>query len=83
MLGDALPAGVPAEAAEAARSTLGGAIAAAAELPRSLGSELTHAAESAFLEGVRLCAWVSTFGAIALAVFAWFAFRGARAQAIE
>jgi DHA2 family multidrug resistance protein-like MFS transporter len=83
MLGGAVPPSVPAEAAEAARSTLGGAIAAAAELPRSLGSELVSAAESAFLEGVRLCAWVSTFGALALAVFAWFALRGAREQAIE
>jgi DHA2 family multidrug resistance protein-like MFS transporter len=83
MLGDAVTRSLPAEAAEAARATLGGAIAAAAELPRSLASELTLAAESAFLEGVRLCAWVSTFGALALAVFAWFALRGAREQVIE
>ena len=83
MLGGAIPPSVPAQAAEAARATLGGALAAAAELPRSLGSELASSAESAFLEGVRLCAWISTFGSLALAVFAWFALRGARQQAIE
>jgi MFS transporter, DHA2 family, multidrug resistance protein len=68
LLADAIPAGVPLEAAEAARATLGGALAVARELPEDRAIELSNAARAAFLAGVRLCATISTVGAIALAV---------------
>jgi hypothetical protein len=47
-------------------------------LPRAVADRLTTSAQSAFLAGVKLCAWVSTFGALALAVFAWLSLRRGR-----
>ena len=38
-MADAVPAGVPPEAAEAARDTLGGAVAVAEQLPDQLGAD--------------------------------------------
>jgi DHA2 family multidrug resistance protein-like MFS transporter len=78
VLGDGVPASVPPEAAEAARSTLGGALSAAGELRGAVAEKLTESAQSAFLAGVKLCAWLSTFGALALAGFAWLSLRGTR-----
>ena len=72
---DEVPASVPPDAAEAARSTLAGALSAAKEMPESVAQGLTISAETAFLDGLRICAWVSSFGALALAVFAWRALR--------
>jgi DHA2 family multidrug resistance protein-like MFS transporter len=45
-LADALPAGLPAEAAAAARDTLGGAMGVAAQLPGQLGALLVDAARA-------------------------------------
>src|SRR5258707_13955785 len=47
-MADAVPAGVPPEAAEAARATLGGALAVAAGLPAQLGAGLLGSAREAF-----------------------------------
>ena len=69
-MADLAPAGVPPQALEAARATLGGAVAAASELPAELGAQLTDVARAAFIKGVQLGAAISTVGAIALAVFA-------------
>src|SRR5687767_8004362 len=48
---DGIPAGVPREQAEAARDTLGGAVAAAQELPDALAAEVLSAANEAFTRG--------------------------------
>ena len=59
----AIPSGLPPEASEAARSTLGGAVAAAASLPAELSAQLITAARQAFTLGferaVIICAIVS------------------------
>jgi DHA2 family multidrug resistance protein-like MFS transporter len=68
-LADAMPAGVPAEAAEAAMATLAGAVAAAGQLPGEVGPLLTGAARAAFIQGLQLCAAISVVGSIALAIF--------------
>jgi len=65
---DAVPAAVPPELAEAAKSTLAGALVAARRLPVELGAELSNAAQTAFVRGLRLCAGISTAGALALAI---------------
>jgi DHA2 family multidrug resistance protein-like MFS transporter len=78
-LSGALPPGVSADTAEAASSTLGGAVATASLVPREIGAALLAAARNAFMDSIRLCAALSTLGALALAVFAAVALRGVRA----
>ncbi len=69
-MGLAIPDGVPLEAAEAARRTLGGARAVAELLPDTLGGDLLGAARRAFAQGMEVTAVTSAVLAIALAVFA-------------
>jgi MFS transporter, DHA2 family, multidrug resistance protein len=64
-----IPPDVPIEAAQAARDTLGGAIALAGELPGDIGSALIEAARDAFTRGVHVAAAISAVGTIGLAVF--------------
>jgi MFS transporter, DHA2 family, multidrug resistance protein len=64
-----IPDGVPPEAAEAARGTLGGAIATAAQLPDQVGAALIEAARVAFINGMQVTAAISTIGTIGLAIF--------------
>jgi DHA2 family multidrug resistance protein-like MFS transporter len=64
-----VPAEIPPAAAEAARGTLGGAIAAAAQLPDQLGVALIEAARAAFINGMQTTAAISTVGTIGLAIF--------------
>jgi DHA2 family multidrug resistance protein-like MFS transporter len=52
----AIPAGVPPEAAAAARDTLGGAVALAEQLPGQLGAELLQVARSAFTQALHMTA---------------------------
>jgi DHA2 family multidrug resistance protein-like MFS transporter len=68
-MADAVPRGMSAEAAEAAKGTLGGALATAAQLPDALGSALVDAARAAFISGMQATAAISAVGAIALAIF--------------
>ncbi len=63
-----MPAGLPAEATQAARNTLGGAVSAAGQLPRDLGSSLLDAARQSFTAGFHAAALVSALIAIGLAV---------------
>ena len=56
---DAFPEGVPPDAAEAARDTLGGAVAAADQLPGPLAADLLDAARQAFTQGLQLSAITS------------------------
>jgi MFS transporter, DHA2 family, multidrug resistance protein len=67
-VGDAIPAGVPAEAAVAARETLGGAVAAGGPLPEPLGAGLVEAARGAFIQGLRVAALTSALIALTAAV---------------
>ena len=67
----AVSPGVPPEAAEAARSTLGGAMSAAAKLPESVAGPLLAAAREAFTLGFQRVAWISAFVSAALAVLVW------------
>jgi DHA2 family multidrug resistance protein-like MFS transporter len=53
---DAVPAGVPHEAADAARDTLGGAVAASGGLPDEIGGAVVHAAREAFTQGLQVTA---------------------------
>ena len=69
-LADAMPHGVPPEAAEAARATLGAAVAAAGQLPAEVGNPLADGARAGFLAGLRICAAISALVSVALALFA-------------
>ena len=64
---DAIPAGVPPDAADAARDTLGGAVAAGDRLPDSSGAELLDAAREAFTDGLQLSATINAAVVIAAA----------------
>ena len=75
-LDEDLPAGVPAESAEAAQSTLGGAVAVADELPRRLADELLDAAQEAFTAGLQVSALVSAVVAAVTAILAAVLLRG-------
>jgi len=65
------PPGVPPAAAEAARSTLGGAVAAAARLPSAVAGPLLAAAREAFTRGFQLSAWISAGVTAGLSVLVW------------
>ena len=61
---DGIPAAVPAEQAEAARDTLGGAVAASGELDAGLAAQVLDAAQDAFTQGFRVVAAVSAVLAV-------------------
>jgi DHA2 family multidrug resistance protein-like MFS transporter len=63
-----VPASIPPEAAEAARATLGGAVAAAGQLPDRLGAPLLDAAREAFVHGLQVTAVISAVIAMSLAI---------------
>jgi DHA2 family multidrug resistance protein-like MFS transporter len=67
---DAIPDGVPPEAAEAARATLGAAVAVAGRLPAQAGAELLAAARGAFTQSLELTAAICAVVAIGIAVLA-------------
>jgi MFS transporter, DHA2 family, multidrug resistance protein len=73
----AVPAGVPPDAAAAARDTLGGAVAAAGHLPDQLGAALLDAANQAFTHGLRLAFAISAAASLAVAVLVAVQLRGA------
>jgi DHA2 family multidrug resistance protein-like MFS transporter len=74
----AVPSGVPLEAADAARDTLGGAIEVAGQLPSRIGAALIDAAQRAFIEGLHVTAVISVIGSLALAMLVVTLLRGAR-----
>jgi len=67
---DAVPGNVPSHAIEAARSTLGGALAVAEELPHRLGAELLGTAREAFTQAFQLTAAISAAVALITALLA-------------
>ena len=66
----ALPAGIPPEAAEIARGTIGGAVSVAEQLPGTLGAELLGSARDAFAHAFGATAAISAVIAIGVAVLA-------------
>jgi DHA2 family multidrug resistance protein-like MFS transporter len=66
----ALPAGIPPEAAEIARGTIGGAVSVAEQLPGALGAELLGSARDAFTHAFGATAAISAVIAIGVAVLA-------------
>jgi DHA2 family multidrug resistance protein-like MFS transporter len=78
IVGDALPATVSPEIADAAKATLGGALATAGQLPAQLSATLTDAARAAFMRGLEVCVWISAIGTMGLAAFAAIALRNVR-----
>ncbi|MCP3817851.1 MFS transporter [Streptomyces sp. A3M-1-3] len=72
---DGLPAGLPAEVEEAARDNLGGAIAAAGQLPGELGESLLQASRDAFAGGLNTGAYVAAGVAAVGAILAAVALR--------
>jgi DHA2 family multidrug resistance protein-like MFS transporter len=77
-----IPAGVPPETAEAARSTLGGALAAARQLPDSLGAALLGAAREAFAEAFQLTAVICAAVVLAAAVMVAILLRGGKTGSV-
>ena len=69
-LGDGLPAGIPADAAAAARDTLGGAVGVAGQLPGELGRALLAVARDAFVDGMQAVAAITAVIAIGVAALA-------------
>ncbi|MGH3011193.1 MAG: MFS transporter [Gaiellaceae bacterium] len=70
---DRIPAAVPAEEAETARDTLGGAVAVSDDLPAALADQVLDAAQAAFTQGLQVVALVSAviaaLAAVGVAVF--------------
>ena len=77
---ETLPTGIPAEVVEAARDTLGGALAVAESLPDALSAGLVEAARIAFIDAIHLVAAVATAGAIVTAIAAAVALRSVAAR---
>jgi MFS transporter, DHA2 family, multidrug resistance protein len=67
---DALPSAVPAEQADTARETLGGAVAAGEYLPAPLAAELLDEAREAFMAGLHVAAATTTVVVAGLAILA-------------
>jgi MFS transporter, DHA2 family, multidrug resistance protein len=65
---DALPPEIPAEVADAARDTLGGALAIAESLPGALADALVAVAQMAFVDALHLVAAVAAILAAATAI---------------
>jgi DHA2 family multidrug resistance protein-like MFS transporter len=70
-----LPASVPPAAADAARDTLGSALAIAAELPAEIGAILARAAQEAFVVAMQLTSGFAAIVTVFLAAIAVFALR--------
>jgi DHA2 family multidrug resistance protein-like MFS transporter len=75
---DSVPEGVPASAADAARDTLGGALAVAQQLPANVGAELVETAREAFTQGLQVAAGIGSVIALSMAVLVITMLRNAR-----
>jgi DHA2 family multidrug resistance protein-like MFS transporter len=82
-LAEALPAGVPAEAATVARDTLGGAVGVAQQLPGQLGTAVLDVARDAFVQGMQVAAGISAALAIIVAIVAVTLLRNVQSGASE
>jgi MFS transporter, DHA2 family, multidrug resistance protein len=77
---DAVPAGVPLEAAATARDTLGGAVGVAGQLSDQFGLALRDASRAAFVDGFQLVAMCGVVIMIGLTVLAGFWLRQEQAD---
>ena len=77
---DSLPSEVPAAAADAARDTLGGALAIAQTLPDAVGTALVAVARTAFIDAIHFVAAVAVVLAVVTAVAAAAALRSVPAR---
>jgi DHA2 family multidrug resistance protein-like MFS transporter len=77
---ESLPPGIPAEAVDAARDTLGGALAIAQTLPEALGTTLVATAQTAFVDAIHFVAAVAAVGAAVTAIGAAAALRSVPAR---
>jgi DHA2 family multidrug resistance protein-like MFS transporter len=77
---DGIPAGVPAEDANAARDTIGGAVSASEQLPEPLAGQVLEAAREAFTQGFQAAALASAVIAAATAAVAAIGLRHLRAR---
>jgi MFS transporter, DHA2 family, multidrug resistance protein len=75
-MADAIPTGLPSQAAEAARDTLGGALAVAGQLSDQLGGPLVEAARQAFTHGLQLAFAISAAIAVGIAILVAVLLRG-------
>ncbi|KOG37643.1 MFS transporter [Streptomyces decoyicus] len=82
-IGDALPFGLPAGAAAAARETLAGAAAVAGDLPGRAGEALLTAARAAFTAGMQTAVLVAAGVMACAAVAALTLLRGLRTTGVE
>ena len=78
-----LPAGVPEEAAGAARDTLGGAAAVAAQLPAEVGAALLAVARQAFVDGMQIVSLLSVGLAVVVAIVAVLGLRHVEPTGLE
>jgi DHA2 family multidrug resistance protein-like MFS transporter len=74
-LANSLPGGVPAQAANAASETLGGALGVAGTLPAGIADALLVAARAAFVDGMHVAAAIAAVVGLVLATFAFFTLR--------
>ena len=70
MMATGIPLGVPPDAAEVARATLGGAVSVARQLPDPLRAELLGTARDAFAHAFQITAVISAVLALTMAVIA-------------
>ena len=70
MMATGIPLGVPPDAAEVARATLGGAVSVAQQLPDPLRAELLGTARDAFAHAFQITAVISAVLAVTMAVIA-------------
>jgi DHA2 family multidrug resistance protein-like MFS transporter len=75
---NALPQTVPSAVADAARNTLGEALAAAGGLPHQLRPELAQTARNAFTHGLHVAAGAGASLMLGLALLAWVLLRNGR-----
>ncbi|MGG7573939.1 MFS transporter [Streptomyces sirii] len=82
-MAEALPAGLPAGAADAARETLAGAAAVAGELPGRAGGALLAAARTAFTDGLQTAVLCAAGVMACAAVLSLVLLRGLRTTVAE
>ena len=77
---DAVPPGVPAAAADAARDTLGGALVVAEQLPGDAGAALLEVARGAFIDGFHVAALIGALVGMSIAILVAVRLRDVRTE---
>ena len=82
-ISEGLPAGVPSDAAAAARDTLGAAVGIAGDLPGGAGASLLDVARDAFVQGMHATSLIAAVVAVGIAVLAFVVLRNLQPSAGE